>query len=84
MDDRQFDILDILNILSFIIGVKNLNENLSQNTAGDLLSAAVKEIHDHLSEQDRKIDLILEKLGVDYNDQNKEVSRTYYGRNGRC
>lgn len=70
MDDRQqFDILDILNILSFVIGVKNLNENLSQNTAEDLLSAAVNEIHNHLAEQDRKIDLILEKLGVDYNDQ---------------
>lgn len=74
MDNKQIDILDLLNILSFIIGVKNLNENLSQNTAGDLLSVAVKEIHDHLSEQDRKIDLILEKLGVDYNDQNKKVS----------
>ncbi len=74
MDNRQFDILDILNILSFVIGVKNLNENLSQNTAGDLLSSAVTEIHGHLSEQDRKIDLILEKLGVDYNDENKEVS----------
>ena len=74
MDNKQLDILDILNILSFVIGVKNLNENLSQNTARDLLSVAVKEIHDHLSEQDRKIDLILEKLGVDYNDQNKEVS----------
>lgn len=74
MDNKQLDILDILNILSFVIGVKNLNENLSQNTAGDLLSAAVKEIHAHLSEQDRKIDLILKKLGVDYNDENKEVS----------
>lgn len=74
MDDRQFDILDILNILSFVIGVKNLNENLSQNTAEDLLSAAVKEIHEHLSEQDRKIDLTLKKLGVDYNDENKKVS----------
>ncbi|MFQ9442061.1 MAG: hypothetical protein ACLR1A_03640 [Eubacterium ventriosum] len=74
MDDRQFDILDILNILSFIIGVKNLNDNLSQNTAGDLLSVAVKEIHEHLSEQDKKIDLILKKLGVDYNDENKKVS----------
>lgn len=70
MNDRQFDILDILNILSFVIGVKNLNENLSQNTAGYLLSAAVKDIHGHLSEQDRKIDLILKKLGVDYNDEN--------------
>lgn len=70
MDNKQLDILDILNILSFVIGVKNLNENLSQNTAEDLLSSAVKEIHDHLSEQDRKIDLILKKLGVDYNDEN--------------
>lgn len=70
MDNKQLDILDILNILSFVIGVKNLNENLSQNTAEDLLSSAVKEIHEHLSEQDRKIDLILKKLGVDYNDEN--------------
>lgn len=75
MDDRQqFDILDILNILSFIIGVKNLNENLSQNTARDLLSAAVNEIHDHLAEQDHKIDLIMKKLGVDYNDKNQKIS----------
>lgn len=74
MDDRQFDILDILNILSFIIGVKNLNENLSQNTAGDLLSAAINEIHDHLAEQDHKIDLIMKKLGVDYNDKNQKIS----------
>lgn len=73
-EDAQFTIMDVLNILSFIIGVKNLNENLSQHTAGDLLSAAVNEIHDHLAEQDHKIDLIMEKLGVDYNDENQKVS----------
>lgn len=69
-ENAQFTIMDVLNILSFIIGIKNLNENLSQNTAGDLLSAAVNEIHDHLSEQDRKLNIIMEKLGVDYNDEN--------------
>lgn len=73
-ENTQFTIMDVLNILSFIIGVKNLNENLSQHTAGDLLSAAVTEIHDHLAEQDHKIDLIMEKLGVDYNDENQKVS----------
>lgn len=73
-ENAQFTIMDVLNILSFIIGVKNLDENLSQNTAGDLLSAAVNEIHDHLAKQDRKIDLIMEKLGVDYNDKNQKVS----------
>lgn len=69
-ENAQFTIMDVLNILSFIIGIKNLNENLSQNTAGDLLSAAVNEIHEHLSEQDRKLNIIMEKLGVDYNDEN--------------
>lgn len=69
-ENAQFTIMDVLNILSFIIGIKNLNENLSQNTAGDLLSAAVNEIHDHLSEQDRKLNIIMEKLGVNYNDEN--------------
>ena len=69
-ENAQFTIMDVLNILSFIIVIKNLNENLSQNTAGDLLSAAVNEIHDHLSEQDRKLNIIMEKLGVNYNDEN--------------
>jgi len=73
-ENAQFTIMDVLNILSFIIGIKNLNENLSQNTAGDLLSAAVNEIHEHLSEQDRKLNIIMEKLGVDYNDENQKVS----------
>ena len=69
-ENAQFTIMDVLNILSFIIGIKNLNENLSQDTAGDLLSAAVNEIHEHLSEQDRKLNIIMEKLGVNYNDEN--------------
>lgn len=73
-ENAQFTIMDVLNILSFIIGIKNLNENLSQNTAGDLLSAAVNEIHDHLSEQDHKLNIIMEKLGVDYNDENQKIS----------
>lgn len=69
-ENAQFTIMDVLNILSFIIGIKNLDANLSQGTAGDLLSAAVNEIHDHLSEQDRKLNIIMEKLGVNYNDEN--------------
>lgn len=73
-ENAQFTIMDVLNILSFIIGIKNLDANLSQDTAGDLLSAAVNEIHDHLAEQDRKINIIMEKLGVDYNDENQKIS----------
>lgn len=58
MDDNQFNLLDILNILSFYIGIKNLNENLSQGTAGDMLQIAVEDIHKHLKEQDERLDRI--------------------------
>ena len=66
-DKRELDVLDILNILSFYIGVKNLDENLSQTTAGNLLDKAVGDIHKHLEEQDNKIDMILKELSHDKN-----------------
>ena len=65
----NIEFLDILNILSFIIGIKNLNKNLSQSKAADLLSAAVDDIHKHLAEQDRKIELILDILGGNNNEK---------------
>ena len=65
----NIEFLDILNILSFIIGIKNLNKNLSQGKAADLLSAAVDDIHKHLAEQDKKIELILDILGGNNNEK---------------
>lgn len=67
MTNRELDVLDILNVLSFYIGVKNLDENLSQTTAGNLLDKAVEDIHKHLEEQDTKIDMILKELSHDKN-----------------
>ena len=67
MTNRELDVLDILNVLSFYIGVKNLDENLSQTTAGNLLDTAVEDIHKHLEEQDNKIDMILKELSHDKN-----------------
>ena len=67
MTNRELDVLDILNILSFYIGVKNLDENLSRGTAGNLLDKAVEDIHKHLEEQDNKIDIILKELSNDKN-----------------
>lgn len=69
MDKQQYDLLDVLNILSFIIGILNYNENLTQNDKQDLLGqlnnqtkVLLNEIHSHLKEQDTKIDSILEVL----------------------
>ena len=66
--------IDILSILSFLIGIKNLDLNIDQNDmdaqkrdsnerASKLVNSAISEIHEHLEKQDRKIDVILQKLG---------------------
>lgn len=65
----QFTFLDIVSLISFFIGLENLNENLTQGDKQDLMSELsnkaeilLKEIHAHLESQDDKIDLILKKL----------------------
>ena len=75
MDDRQqFIIMDVLNIISFYIGLKNLDLNFTQDTAGKMLNIAVNDIHAHLKEQDEKLALIMKELGVEYDEKNKNVS----------
>lgn len=75
MDDRQqFTVLDVLNIISFYIGLKNLDLNFTQDTAGKMLDIAVNDIHTHLNEQDKKLALIMRELGVEYNEKDKNVS----------
>lgn len=61
--------LDLLNVLSFIIGIMNLNENMTQGDKQELMETLSKqtqtvltEIHSHLQRQDEKIDEILKRL----------------------
>lgn len=61
--------LDFLNVMSFFIGVMNLNENLTQGDKQELMESLSKqtqtvltEIHSHLESQDKKIDDILKRL----------------------
>lgn len=65
----QFTFLDTVSIISFLVGVMNLNENLTQGDKQDILSEfsnkadlLLKEIHTHLEEQDKKIDSIIQLL----------------------
>ena len=55
---NEFTFLDILNLMSFCIGLMNLDMTLTQSDKQELLD----EIHGHLQEQDAKIDMILEEL----------------------
>ena len=71
-ENGEFTFLDILSIMSFMIGTMNLNENLTQGDKQDLLQEfstkadlLLKEIHSHLQEQDDKLDKLLEERSND-------------------
>ena len=61
----------MLSILSFYIGLKNLDENITQNDLQEFVNNAIKDIHTHLEEQDKKINKILEVIN---NDKNQRTS----------
>lgn len=65
----QLTFLDIVSLISFYIGVENLNENLSQSDKQDLLAdlhnsakSLLDKLQTHLENQDKKLDLILARL----------------------
>ena len=66
---NQLSFLDLLTIASFAISLENLEENMNQSDKQDLqkdlsdkADLLLKEIHEHLEQQDRKIDEILRRL----------------------
>lgn len=65
---NNLEFLDILNIMSFVIGLMNLEENMTQGDKQEILEQfnqkadiMLTEIHKHLQEQDDKIDKILRR-----------------------
>ena len=61
-DNGQFTFLDIISLTSFLIGILNLDENLTQGDLADKAQLILDEIHGHLQRQDDKMDLILQRL----------------------
>lgn len=70
MDTSSFGFLDILTIMAFALQLQNQNKIFGISDVQEELQKVVKEIHSHLEEQDKKIDLILEVLN---NESNKEI-----------
>ena len=69
MDDKKLDFLDILSIMSFCIGLQNLDLNVAQedidNQTQELdkkLHESIEDIHRHLAVQDEKLNVILRIL----------------------
>lgn len=68
-ESQQFELLDILNIISFYIQIKNLGANLTRADKQDLMHKVdnrtkkiLNKINEHLKIQDYKLDKILSKL----------------------
>jgi hypothetical protein len=68
-DNGEFTFLDTLSILSFAIALENLDANLTQNDKQELMEELnaktdrlLNEIHNHLQEQDKKLDSIIEVM----------------------
>lgn len=77
-ENGEFTFLDIISIISFCVGLQNLDLNVSQENLNNqtqeldrALRNVVDEIHEHLQVQDDKIDKILEELnnGINRNIQ---------------
>lgn len=71
-NNGEWTFLDIVTLISFVIGLQNLEMNITQedmqNSTERLdmaLRENVREIHSHLEEQDKKIDLILQEMRND-------------------
>jgi hypothetical protein len=56
---EEWSLIDALSIVSFMIGLANLDQNLDQSQLQEALGEAVSDIHHHLQAQDDKLDHIL-------------------------
>lgn len=68
-ENGQLTFLDFITLISFWVGLINLEENMTQGDKQDLMKkfdeqteAVLGQIHTHLKEQDTKIDHILKLL----------------------
>ena len=63
--NEQLSALDLLGVMSFMLGLANYSENLGQSQFQQELDKAMSDIHRHLQDQDGKIGLILANLSLE-------------------
>ena len=78
-EERQVDFIDLLSIMSFYIGLLNLDMNITQNDiekqtsdidrkVNEHLQDVLKIIQEHLKDQDLKLSQIQKQIGELKND----------------
>lgn len=75
MDNKQIDILDVINLISFAIGVVNYKENLEQSSNDDImkkLDEQTKEVLGDIHEQLKKINERIDSLEMSRGNKNED------------
>ncbi len=75
MDNKQIDILDVINLISFAIGVVNYKENLEQSSNDDImkkLDEQTKEMLGDIHEQLKKINERIDSLEMGRGNKNED------------
>lgn len=62
-NNEQFEFLDILTILSFVLQIQNQSNIIGLSDVQNEVNRAIAEIHGHLEEQDRMLKELLGKVG---------------------
>lgn len=61
--NEEFELLDLLTVLSFIMQVQNQSKLFGISDIQEDNNRVAEEIHQHLRQQDEKINKILELIG---------------------
>ena len=59
VNKEEWNILDLLSIMNMMIGLTNLESNMTNEDLSENLQSLLKDVHTHLAEQDHKIDSII-------------------------
>ena len=62
VSDIKLNMLDAMMVVGFMIGLANYEENITQSDLQEITKGVVNDIHEHLKEQDSKMDSILRLL----------------------
>ena len=65
----NLELLDWLTIFSFILQLQNQSNIIGMSDVQDEVNRAVSEIHAHLEEQDKKIEIIMKEVKRNGTDQ---------------
>lgn len=64
---QEISALDIISVMGTMLGIMTYDKVATKDDVNENIHSVLNNIHNHLQEQDKKLDLILNKMGGDVN-----------------